>query len=422
MSDYFPEEVIQKILLRLPIKSIIKATAVCKSWMSLIKSSTFIQSHLRTTIDSNDAHLLLFSASSLKDSDSYPRFLLHWDSPESGEYSEPSLPVTFLENQSVSLLTVVGTCNGLVCLEADHFDTVPSLLIWNPCIRKIVMLPSPPDCFTFSKYNDKYTTHGFGYDSYSNDYKVLRVVSLLGCHSNLSRLATAVQVYSLARGSWKSLSVSDVPIDFEGGSSPSFVNGILHTLEARLSVVEEHRKFGGDRFIASFNLATEVFGEIMIPEPLQKKICSIKRYGDSLALIKYDYDPTYRRGVLNRGCDIWVLKEYAVAESWTFLYNIVMVEANIYGFKRCGEVVLRGQSRMLSLDPISKQVKDFRTEDYIYFMDSFVESLVLLDHANAHFLPRRNKVLIRSCCWVSSTIAIQKKLIWILSNFEVYFL
>ncbi|KAK9910782.1 hypothetical protein M0R45_034727 [Rubus argutus] len=392
MSDYFPEEVIQKILLRLPIKSIIKSTAVCKSWMSLIKSSTFIQSHLRSTIDS-DAHLLLLSASSYnrEDDTSHQHHWLHWDSPEFGEYSELSNPVIFLKNKRVSDLGVVGTCNGLVCLEADDFysDSSPTL-IWNPCIRKIVMLPSPPACFTSTEY-DKYTTHGFGYDSHSNDYKVLRVVTLVDDHSDLSRFATVVQVYSLARGSWKSLNASDVPKDLQGDSSPAFVNGILHMLEARLSVYyydhsEEHRKCGGDQFISSFNLATELFGEVMIPEALQKDRCSISRYGDSLALIKhYDYDC---RDLLNRGCDIWVMKEYGVAESWTYLFNIAVVQASIYGFKRCGEVVLmenddRGQSRMLSLDPNSKQVKVFGIKDYIYgFMDSFVESLVMLDHAN----------------------------------------
>jgi F-box interacting protein len=234
--------------------------------------------------------------------------------------------------------------------------------------------------------------HGFGYDSRSNDYKVLRVATLVDDH--LTRLATVVQVYSLARGSWRSLSASDVPIDLHGDCNiPAFVNGILHTLEARVYYhdnAEEHRTHDHDRvyynFIASFNLATEVFGEIMIPETLQKDICSISRYGDSLALINYDCDS---RDMVNYGCDIWVMEEYGVAESWTFLYNIVMFEVTIYGFKRCGEVMLKetdlhGEPRMVSLDPKSKQVKDLGTKDYIYhYMDSFVESLVLLDHANA---------------------------------------
>ncbi|XP_062001653.1 F-box protein CPR1-like [Rosa rugosa] len=409
MSDFFPEEIIEKILLRLPIKSLIKFTAVCKSWSSLIKTSTFVQSHLCTTIDSNnqnDAHLLLLSAYSYsyesypaKQSISYEHHWLRWDSPEFGEYSKLSNPFPFFtyENQRRDL-RVFGTCNGLVCLESFDpctRDCSPAL-IWNPSIRKIVMLPTPPACLTSTEYHNyrKYTSHGFGYDSHSNDYKVLRVVSLSDDHSDLSRFTTVVQVYSLAKGSWKRLGASVVPVDLQAGGSerPDFVNGCLHMLEVRLSVYydddhQEHRKCGGDSFIAYFNLATEVFGEIMIPEALRKDECSISRYGESLALIKekrYNWDDP-----ANCGCDIWVMKEYGVAESWTFLYSIVMVQATIFGFKRCGEVVLEETNvlrlrRMLSLDPKTGQVKVFGTEycSY-YFMDSFVESIVLLDHAKA---------------------------------------
>ncbi|XP_061997751.1 F-box protein CPR1-like isoform X2 [Rosa rugosa] len=418
MSDYLPEEIIHKILLKLPVKTLIKSTLVCKSWKSLIKSSTFIQSHLRTTIDSNDqndSHLLLLSASSYnrRDETSHQHHWLHWDSPEFGEYSMLSTPVIFLKNKPVSDLGVVGTSNGLVCLEVDQFysDRSPTL-IWNPSIRKVVMLPTPPVCFTSTKY-DKYTTHGFGYDAHSNDYKILRVVTLLDDHSDLSRFATAVQVYSLARGSWKSFSASVIPVDLQGGSErPAFVNGNFHTLEARLSVYyndhyEEHHKCGGDLFIGTFNLATEEFGEIRRPEALREDRCSISRYGDSLALIKhYNYD---FRDLVNRGCDIWVMKQYGVAESWTYLFNISVVQASIYGFKRCGEVVLmenneRGRSRMISFDPKTNQVKAFGIEDYIYyFMDSFVESLVLLDHANAisYQVARTKSLVANDCFWIS---------------------
>ncbi|KAK9943150.1 hypothetical protein M0R45_008768 [Rubus argutus] len=392
MSDHLPEEIIEKILFRLPVKSLIKFTVVCKSWLSLIKTSAFIQSHLCTIIDinnQNDAHLLLLSAYSAEESVCSEHHWLHWDSPEFGEYSKLVNPSPiFFE------MRVLGTCNGLVCLESAHDWACSPALIWNPSIRKIVMLPTPPICFASAKYR-KYTSHGFGYDSHSNDYKVLRVVSLCGDHSDLTRFTTVVQVYSLARGTWKSLSASVVPVDLQAGGSerPDFVKGSLHTLEFRLVVFYddhhgEHVKGGGDMFIASFNLSTEEFGEIMIPEVLQRdRSCSISRYGETLALIKdKDYNS---RDPASCGCDIWIMKEYGVAESWTFLYNIAMVEATVYGFKRCGEVVLKEtddgrQSRMLSLDPKSKQVMVFGTKDHIYyFMDTFVESLVLLDHAIA---------------------------------------
>ncbi|KAK9943160.1 hypothetical protein M0R45_008778 [Rubus argutus] len=390
MSDYFPEEIIHKILLRLPVKPLIKFSLVCKSWMSLIKSSTFIQSHLRTTIDSNDkngTHLLLLSASSYSITDRilHHHHWLRWDSPEFGEYSKLISPVV-VNKKRVAFhdLRVVGTCNGLVCLESDNlYGHRSPTLLWNPSVRKTVIFPSPPMCFPGAVRHPKCITHGFGYDSHSGDYKILRIATLFSSHLE-------VQVYSLARGSWKSLVINSVVAgDLKSGRETlAFVNGSLHILKSCTCLGDRLPdalpNLRGDNFITSFNLATELFGQVMMPEALGKDGCSLSRYGDSLALIKcrpaWD-DP--------RGTDIWVMKEYGVAESWTFLFNIALVQVDIYGLKRCGEVVLRetntdGESRTISLDPKSNEVKYFGTGgcDY-YFMDSFVESLVFLDHANA---------------------------------------
>ncbi|KAL6125973.1 hypothetical protein ACLB2K_074024 [Fragaria x ananassa] len=380
MAGYLPEEIIEKVLLRLPVKTLIRFTTVCKSWLSKIKASTFVQSHLCTTIDSNnqnDAHLLLLSARSYsKERNCYEHHWLHWDSPEFGEYSKLSNPLSFFTPKNKPQeLRVTGTCNGLVCLESYYDNSckerLPALMLWNPSIRKIVKLPRIPGWGHPNDYKvyRMYAPLGFGYDPHSNDYKVLRIVILRSDRFSF-RYSSVVQVYSLARGSWRRLSASVAPLDLQasGIKRPAFINGCLHMLKYR---EDDMYCSTHDWFIAYFNLATEVFGEIMIPEALQKRRCSISRYGDSLALIK-DYDT---RDPDNRGCEIWVMKEYGVAESWTYL---------------CGEVVLKeekdgGQSRMVLFDPKSgNQAKVIGSEDHVYcFMDSFVESLVLLDHANA---------------------------------------
>nr|XP_011469142.1 PREDICTED: F-box protein CPR30-like isoform X2 [Fragaria vesca subsp. vesca] len=224
--------------------------------------------------------------------------------------------------------------------------------------------------------------------------KILRVVidinnnsDLIGSAVALSpRFTTLVQVYSLARGSWKSLSASVIPVDFKGGSGrPVFVAGTIHMLKARFT---SSYYDDGDIVITTFNLATEEFGEMMGPEALLQKGCSISRYGDSLALIKHlNYE--FR----DRGCDIWVMRQYGVAESWTRLFHISVAQASIHGFKRSGEVVLEenieedidlDRSRLMSFDPKSDQYLVLGTGDHsYYFMDSFVESLVLLDHCDS---------------------------------------
>ncbi|OMO73789.1 hypothetical protein COLO4_26862 [Corchorus olitorius] len=52
MSDNFnlPQDLFAEILVRLPIEDLVKSTAVCKSWNSLIKTPTFISTHLEKTI------------------------------------------------------------------------------------------------------------------------------------------------------------------------------------------------------------------------------------------------------------------------------------------------------------------------------------------------------------------------------------
>ncbi|MCD7467724.1 hypothetical protein HAX54_005330 [Datura stramonium] len=52
-DSYFPPDLLIEILLRLPVKSLIRFTVVSKSWHSLITSFSFISTHLAQTPPSN---------------------------------------------------------------------------------------------------------------------------------------------------------------------------------------------------------------------------------------------------------------------------------------------------------------------------------------------------------------------------------
>lgn len=130
--EALPEEIIYVIFVRLPIKSLLKCRAVCKSWSSIISTSTFIDTHLRLNCQNNDgdSQLLLLQALRLRPSNSYDwrePFSLLRDNPSLGEYTKLINPFlaynrrlpAFSENKLKiypHLITVVGTCNGLVCL------------------------------------------------------------------------------------------------------------------------------------------------------------------------------------------------------------------------------------------------------------------------------------------------------------------
>lgn len=372
MSDHLPEEMVNGILLRLPVKSLVKCTAVCKSWSSLIKSSAFIGAHLR---ENDDARLLLLNGAT--PTTVSPFYCLHWDNSEFGEYANLIAPPINTDRNFVDY--AIGTCNGLVCLVV----AASLLVLWNPLIRKYVCLPRPSPAPTKS-FEESFA---FGYDSVNNDYKVLRL-RLNGKGIRSKRVCEA-EVWSLARGTWKSVTSKRVKLCYTSfDCETASVNSALHWAQCDDFVKPTVS-------IVSFDLVNESFHQVEMPPNLMlRKVrdnTHVLRYGDSIAL----FETGFYEEVAD--FDLWVMKEYGVAESWTKLCTVSLPMVYIlrpFGFRRTGEVVVQvaydgdlyewDMLKMLKLvDPKSKQVKDFGTDGCRYhFVGSFTESLVLLDQAN----------------------------------------
>ena len=76
-------------------------------------------------------------------------------------------------------------------------------------------------------------TIGFGFDPKTNDYKVVRVVTLLDS-LDLEHSRTKFKIYSLSTGEWRILSASLAPICALSHCEPqAFVNGALHLVAFR---------------------------------------------------------------------------------------------------------------------------------------------------------------------------------------------
>ena len=111
-SSYIPVNVMFDILARLPAKSLLRFKCVCKEWYNLINSSPFIQHHLTKSMEI-DSHLhdslFIFTQG---------EFLYLGENIES-----PSQVVKLNlvpKNCISSNIRVIGTCNGLVCLEIGN--------------------------------------------------------------------------------------------------------------------------------------------------------------------------------------------------------------------------------------------------------------------------------------------------------------
>ncbi|KAM5586431.1 F-box/kelch-repeat protein [Rosa sericea] len=378
MSDYFPEPIIEKILLRLPTKCLVKCTAVCKSWMSLIKSSTFIRLHLSRTLQDNDARLLLLNAFSSYPEMSSKSYALLWDDPVFGECKLIN-PITYNNgtivykgrNVSAQSLFVIGTCNGLVCLAPDSYVDSP-VLIWNPSIRKIVILPSPPSS------SQRYA---FGYDSRTNDYKVL--IIMIVWDDFTKTMETRGEIYSLARGTWKSLSAAATPVDFVPPGMHNIARALVNVNGSPHWSGGMYRPWGNrGNCIMSFDMVSEVFCKIEVPEALREQTCWVSKHGDCLAL--YMLDRLSPRPSFD--FNIWVMKEYGVAESWTKL--TLRQEGYLYMHellycRREDLVFERYNGNLHTVDCRTGRVKDYGIRAAYYFMDYFVESILLLGQANA---------------------------------------
>lgn len=104
----------------------------------------------------------------------------------------------------------------------------------------------------------------FGYDARTNDYKVLKFTNfILGFN-----LTNKVEVYSLARGCWRSLSAAVVAdlasTGFIGVGNRVFLNGSLHSFE-------NGAIWGIENFIVLFDMCSEEFFKMLVPPALAKE-------------------------------------------------------------------------------------------------------------------------------------------------------
>ncbi|CAN4092888.1 unnamed protein product [Withania somnifera] len=156
-----PPELVTEILLRIPVKPLLKFKSVSKSWLALISSPDFINSHLRLSSNNKDNkyhRLILQTANHPHD----PKVcslgpLLNESVTEAFDVHYP------MGNEVLT----VGSVNGLICL--DLFEK--GLIIWNPSIKNYKKLA---DSRTELKKNEYYK-YGFGYDELHDDYKVVDI-------------------------------------------------------------------------------------------------------------------------------------------------------------------------------------------------------------------------------------------------------
>ncbi|CAB4299585.1 unnamed protein product [Prunus armeniaca] len=235
--------------------------------------------------------------------------------------------------------------------------------VWNPAIKKSVTLPKPG--ITYQTHGRYDASIGFGFDATTNDYKVVRVVTLL----DEDETPTLAEVYSLATDTWSTLGCVFPACLIDKAASNAFVKEVFSKIPMP-KIIQWNFKLGlqlsvsdNRKFIA---------------------LCmTLNNHEDFIT----DYRPE------DFVIDIWVMKEYIREESWTKLNALCpqgpeTIFLGTLCFRKSGEVplLLKEEERqeLVSIDLVSKQYKILGISGYKYCTGHFYkESLLLLDKSDA---------------------------------------
>ncbi|KAL6213148.1 hypothetical protein ACLB2K_012595 [Fragaria x ananassa] len=295
---FISEEILIEILLRLPVKSLIRFSCVSKSWRDVIRSSSFITNHLSKNMTRYSNRYLIANYPvdpstvepdlcqyNLYSSETFEQFLKleHPLWTTIGRFEQCLRLKCSLS--TASRCVIYGSSNGLLCISDSDVVTQSPICIWNPSIRKFKILPQPTlyhlDHYCFD------TVLSFGFHPVLKDYKVV----MLQCFDVVEegdldvKIALGVQVYTFSTNSWKMNEVMRLDWDWKPCAKCAVLNGISYWLAEEVSA--EASVFR----ILSFDTGNEEFEHFRVPDAIANVDGGlyIEVYKDSICLLEVDY-------------------------------------------------------------------------------------------------------------------------------------
>ncbi|KAK2984610.1 hypothetical protein RJ640_029116 [Escallonia rubra] len=369
------------ILLRLPVKSLMRCMCVCKAWYSVITSDSFISTQLgRPDCPEEDDGLFVMVGSGdsivVADTASQPPLLRQrrefFSSVEDLQWSR-WIPAVGRARFSVPrrakccTLDVVGSCCGVVCVRTTCYHDQCAIRVrvhmWNPALGVIKTLGHHDSEYALSHAVDL----GFGF--HNSDYKVVMV------RQPLHSAQWAVEVYSLSMDSWREIQAAR-PGFVTCWKPGGYVKGAFHWLGRRTAHTEDQDHSCA---IVSFDFSDEVFREVMLPT----QITTPEAYGRYLYVYKDSLALYQAKTVFDCNIHLWVMEEYGVSESWTKLYSVsasAMSDSTRLGIFEGGTLIVRRScDHLLYSSPCSYEIESSSVRispDETYYVVSHRESLV----------------------------------------------
>lgn len=320
-----PEAALFDILLFLPVVSLLRFKSVCKTWCSMIESSSFVTRHLYHNREKNNVVCAREGGE------------LYMFSGNRQEMMGSKLNVESLSwehGKKDFRMEMVNSCDGIVCLAHAMGRDVRLVSLWNPATKQVRQLPEP----TYFRPLARKRQHVFalGFDRKTKDYKIVRVILehfpylLFELHRN-----SVVEVYSKRSNAWRTIhNGKDFPITWiEDYRTAACNNEICVWIgSAPSSRGYNARSLLGNRSFFYFDLGNEVYGIVPAPKTLLNPPGDdsvLAFVGEKFCLVKCYSSPDTSEYSLVSDCtpspfvyEIWVMDEFGKKESWNKVYRV----------------------------------------------------------------------------------------------------
>ncbi|KAL6641160.1 hypothetical protein ACP70R_019341 [Stipagrostis hirtigluma subsp. patula] len=185
-----PDDVLEEVLLRLPVKSLLRFKSVCKSWRDTIASPRFERCQLQLSKARRPSMLIMplrWTTPPLR-MDKI-RFFAYPGHGTTAELVQEKLWSTGVENCRRPI-----HCDGLVVAAAV---LSPQIFVCNPATKELVALPAGTldYCYGYQKV-------GFGVDPSTAKYKVVRIFWRY-CNEAMTDYSVGCEVFTLGSRAWK---------------------------------------------------------------------------------------------------------------------------------------------------------------------------------------------------------------------------
>ncbi|PIA63110.1 hypothetical protein AQUCO_00200852v1 [Aquilegia coerulea] len=347
-----PDDILEEILSRLSVKTLLRFKTVSKSWYNMINNPQFIDMHLQKSRYRNDVKLVIKISSST----------LYSLDPETPNLQVEctTYPKIFGNNNG----DILGSCDGVLCITGHPDGNFMSLL--NPSTRQYAVMQYPFPRIQRSFYAHD-IAHGLGYDPVTGSYKLVKIVSSCDLRVHHSE----VMIYYFGTSSW----VNSQNIWYKSfyPKAGRIVNNYIHWLATSYIVGSSFSK----SVIVAFDLTNESFQEVPLPEAGHDKLLSLNftELGGCLCIIR-NYDIRF---------EIWLMTDYRVKDTWTKLFVFVRTSRlQLFAqyfvplcFTKHGDILLETDSKFVLCDRKFKRLNELNlVEKYSMAYSEFDEGFI----------------------------------------------